>query len=171
MNAFVDGSDIALQQLARQLGDRLLAEHLTLCTAESCTGGGIGPLHLSIPLIALTGASLILLFGQIKPSKVIRQVDWVLLLFFASLFIVVHGVEKAGLMQSLMNHVKLSETAAGIGGIHILSLLMSQIVSNVPFTIVMLPLMKAAQSDILWLSLASASTLAGNATIIGAMAR
>lgn len=30
--------------------------------------------------------------------------------------------------------------------------------------------MKAANSDILWLSLASASTLAGNATILGAMA-
>ncbi|MEI6061525.1 MAG: SLC13 family permease, partial [Bacteroidota bacterium] len=45
-------------------------------------------LKLSIPLIALIGASLILLLGRVKPSKVIRQVDWVLLLFFASLFIV-----------------------------------------------------------------------------------
>jgi len=34
----------------------------------------------------------------------------------------------------------------------------------------MLPLMKTANSDVLWLALASASTLAGNATIIGAMA-
>ncbi len=34
----------------------------------------------------------------------------------------------------------------------------------------MLPLMKAADSEFLWLALASASTLAGNATIIGAMA-
>jgi Na+/H+ antiporter NhaD/arsenite permease-like protein len=47
---------------------------------------------------------------------------------------------------------------------------MSQIVSNVPFTVVMLPLMKTANSEMLWLALASASTLAGNATIIGAMA-
>ncbi|MBK7213695.1 MAG: anion transporter [Bacteroidales bacterium] len=51
-------------------------------------------IHLSIPLIALVGGSLILLLGRIKPSKVIRQVDWVLLLFFASLFIVVRGFEK-----------------------------------------------------------------------------
>jgi len=40
----------------------------------------------------------------------------------------------------------------------------------VPFTVVMLPLMKAADSELLWLSLAGAATLAGNATIIGAMA-
>jgi len=128
------------------------------------------PLKLSIPLIALLGASLILILGRIKPSQVIRQVDWVLLLFFASLFVVVHGIEKVGLMQHLLNHVKLTETVAGLAGIHAISLLLSQIVSNVPFTVVMLPLMKNANSEILWLALASASTLAGNATIIGAMA-
>jgi len=128
------------------------------------------PLKLSIPLIALLGASLILILGRIKPSQVIRQVDWVLLLFFASLFVVVHGIEKVGLMEHLLNHVKLTETVAGLAGIHAISLLLSQIVSNVPFTVVMLPLMKNANSEILWLALASASTLAGNATIIGAMA-
>jgi len=128
------------------------------------------PLNLSIPLIALIGASLILLLGRIKPSKVIRQVDWVLLLFFASLFIVVHAIEKAGLMEQLLTQVKPTENGAGLAGIHLVSLFLSQIVSNVPFTVVMLPLMKTANSDMLWLALASASTLAGNATIIGAMA-
>jgi len=128
------------------------------------------PLNLSIPLIALLGASLILLLGRIKPSKVISRVDWVLLLFFASLFIVVHGVEKSGLMEQLLNRVNLTENGTGLAGIHLISLLFSQIVSNVPFTVVMLPLMKTANSEILWLALASASTLAGNATIIGAMA-
>lgn len=128
------------------------------------------PLNLSIPMIALIGASLILLMGRIKPSKIIRQVDWVLLLFFASLFIVVHAVEKAGLMDELLYHMKLTETASGLAGIHLISFLLSQVVSNVPFTVVMLPLMKSANSSMLWLALASASTLAGNATIIGAMA-
>jgi Na+/H+ antiporter NhaD/arsenite permease-like protein len=128
------------------------------------------PLGISIPLIALSGASLILIFGKVKPSKVIRQCDWVLLLFFASLFIVVHGIEKTGFIQALINSVNLNETSTGIAGLHLLSLVGSQLVSNVPFTVVMLPLLKSAGSDILWLSLASASTLAGNATIIGAMA-
>jgi Na+/H+ antiporter NhaD/arsenite permease-like protein len=128
------------------------------------------PLGISIPLIALSGASLILIFGKVKPSKVIRQCDWVLLLFFASLFVVVHGIEKTGFIQALINSVNLDETSTGIAGLHLLSLVGSQLVSNVPFTVVMLPLLKSAGSDILWLSLASASTLAGNATIIGAMA-
>lgn len=127
-------------------------------------------LGLSIPVIALIGGALILLLGKIKPSRVIEKVDWVLLLFFASLFIVVEGIEKSGLLSRYIDANLLSDDAAGIGAIHGLSLVLVQIVSNVPFTIVMVPFMKAANSELLWLSLASASTLAGNATIIGAIA-
>jgi Na+/H+ antiporter NhaD/arsenite permease-like protein len=127
-------------------------------------------LHLSIPMTALIGGSLILLLGKIRPSRVIEKVDWVLLLFFASLFIVVEGLEQSGLLTRFIDANLLSEDLGGVGAIHALSLVMTQIVSNVPFTIVMLPFMKAADSELLWLSLASASTLAGNATIIGAIA-
>lgn len=127
-------------------------------------------LNLSIPVIALAGASAILVLGKIKPSKVIKEVDWVLLLFFAGLFIVVHGIEKVGVLDPFINETPLTNTLNGIIGIHTLSFFMSQIVSNVPYTILMLPILKAAQGDLLWLSLASAATLAGNATIIGAIA-
>lgn len=127
--------------------------------------------NLSIPVIALFGSSLILIFGKIKPSTVIKSVDWVLLLFFSSLFIVVRAVEKVGLLDLFFSHISfVNEDFMSIGIIHLLSLFFSQIVSNVPFAILMLPLMKTIHSDILWLSLASASTLAGNFTIIGAMA-
>jgi Na+/H+ antiporter NhaD/arsenite permease-like protein len=126
--------------------------------------------NISIPLIALAGAALILLFGRIKPSKVIMQVDWVLLLFFAALFIVVHGIEKLGLIQNFLAFGIIPANVQGLGLIHFSSLLLSQIVSNVPFTVLMLPVMKASGNELLWLALASASTLAGNATLIGAMA-
>lgn len=126
--------------------------------------------NLSIPVIALTGASLILILGKIKPSKVIKEVDWVLLLFFAGLFIVVHGIEKIGVLNSFIEETPLTSNLNGIVGIHVLSLILSQIVSNVPYTILMLPILKAASSELLWLSLASGATLAGNATIIGAVA-
>ncbi|MFA7043456.1 MAG: anion transporter [Bacteroidales bacterium] len=125
---------------------------------------------LSIPLVALTGAALIMLIGEAKPSKVIQKVDWVLLLFFASLFIVVGAVEKVGLFDSVLKSEILSADLKGLGIIHGLSLVLSQIVSNVPFAVLMLPMLKAAGSNMLWMGLASASTLAGNATIIGAMA-
>jgi len=127
-------------------------------------------LHLSIPMIALLGGSMILIFGKIKPSKVIKEIDWVLLLFFASLFIVVHGIEKVGLMQYIISSGPLNSDIGGISAIHGISLVASQLVSNVPFTVAILPLMKTISSDVMWLTLASASTLAGNATIIGAMA-
>jgi Na+/H+ antiporter NhaD/arsenite permease-like protein len=127
-------------------------------------------LGLSIPLIALLGASLILIFGKIKPSQVVKNVDWVLLLFFASLFIVVEGAVKAGLFQPFVENISLKENGGAIVAVHSVSLVLSQIVSNVPFTIMMLPVFGQEAGDLLWLSLASASTLAGNATIIGAMA-
>jgi len=125
---------------------------------------------LSIPLIALTGSALILLLGKAKPSDIIHQVDWVLLLFFASLFIVVSGIEKSGLLSSLIQGNFFTNDLKGLAFIHGLSLVLSQVVSNVPFAVLMLPFLKTAGSSMLWLGLASASTLAGNATIIGAMA-
>jgi Na+/H+ antiporter NhaD/arsenite permease-like protein len=126
--------------------------------------------EISIPLIALAGASLILIFGKIKPSKVIKEVDWVLLLFFAGLFIVVHGIEKVGVLDRFIENTPVSNNLTGIVSLHGLSLVLSQIVSNVPYTILILPILKSASSNLLWLSLASAATLAGNATIIGAVA-
>lgn len=126
-------------------------------------------LGMSIAVIALAGASLIILFGKHKPEKLIKDVDWVLLLFFASLFIVVGAVQKVGILDSILN-IDLQENLSGLVSIHSISLVMSQILSNVPYTVLMLPLMNAIDSETLWLALASASTLAGNATIIGAMA-
>jgi Na+/H+ antiporter NhaD/arsenite permease-like protein len=129
-----------------------------------------GRLGLSIPVISLIGASLILILGKIKPSEVIKNIDWVLILFFATLFIVVGGIEKTGLIQHILDRYTIAPDLHGIGVIHVISLILSQIVSNVPYTILMIPILKSSGSDIIWLSLASASTIAGNATIFGAMA-
>jgi Na+/H+ antiporter NhaD/arsenite permease-like protein len=73
-------------------------------------------------------------------------------------------------MDKIKSMALLSNDLQGIGMIHGIGLVFSQIVSNVPLVVAMLPMMHTAQGDILWLALASASTLAGNATIIGAMA-
>ncbi len=126
-------------------------------------------LQLPICVIALAASSLIILFSKHKPVKLIKEVDWVLLLFFASLFVVVGAIKQTGLLDSLFG-ISLEENFAGLLSLHSVSLVMSQILSNVPYTVLMLPLMEAANSETLWLALASASTLAGNATVIGAMA-
>ncbi len=127
-------------------------------------------LNLNIPIIALTGASLMIIFSKNKPSAIIKKIDWVLLLFFACLFIVVQGFEKSGYMSFLLNQDYSQAGLVSISALHGISFIFSQIVSNVPFTVLILPLMKTLDSEVLWISLASASTLAGNATIIGAMA-
>jgi nicotinamide-nucleotide amidase len=41
--------DASLHRLAEQLGDRLRSQHLTVCTAESCTGGWIAKMITDIP--------------------------------------------------------------------------------------------------------------------------
>ena len=126
--------------------------------------------QISIPMIAISGAALMILFGKTKPSRVMKEVDWVLLLFFSSLFIVVHAAEQAGVFNRIFEYAKLSADAQGLGALLGINLIMSQIVSNVPFTVLMLPVMKNMNSEMMWVALAGASTLAGNATLIGAVA-
>lgn len=127
-------------------------------------------LDISIPLIALVGSPIILLLGKIKPSKIIKEIDWVLLLFFASLFIVVKGAEKAGILPMFVKISHFNNSFYSITFLHIVSLVLSQLISNVPYVILLIPAIKHNNSKLLWLALASSSTLAGNATIIGAMA-
>jgi Na+/H+ antiporter NhaD/arsenite permease-like protein len=127
-------------------------------------------LQISIPMIAISGAALMILFGKTRPSKVMKEVDWVLLLFFASLFIVVHAAEQAGVFDQILEQTRLTPNAKGVGVLLGINLVMSQVVSNVPFTVLMLPLMKSVNSEMMWVALAGASTLAGNATLIGAVA-
>lgn len=126
-------------------------------------------LDLPLCVLAMVASSLAILLSDHKPAELMKGVDWVLLLFFASLFIVVGAIGHTGVLDFMFN-LPLQDNLTGILSIHGISLVMSQILSNVPYTVLMLPLMHTADSQTLWLALASASTLAGNATILGAMA-
>lgn len=126
-------------------------------------------LDLPLCVLAMVASSLAILLSDHKPAELMKGVDWVLLLFFASLFIVVGAIGHTGVLD-FMFKLPLQDDLAGILSIHGISIVMSQILSNVPYTVLMLPLMHTADSQTLWLALASASTLAGNATILGAMA-
>jgi Na+/H+ antiporter NhaD/arsenite permease-like protein len=127
-------------------------------------------LGLSIPMIALTAGVAAIVISGIKPSDVMRDVDWVLLAFFGGLFVVIGGARQAGLLDAALNHVNLAATTWGIASLHLFSGAVSQLVSNVPLTLLLLPLLKTVPGDTLWLSLAAGATLGGNATLIGAVA-
>src|SRR5436853_5923812 len=50
----------------------------------------------SFPLVAIAAGALMVLIAQRDPAYAIERVDWSLLLFFGSLFVVMRGFEQAG---------------------------------------------------------------------------
>jgi len=129
-----------------------------------------GPLGLDVSLVALLAGALVLIVSPARPGELLRMVDWVLLFFFAGLFVVIGGARQAGVLDIFLERIDLSAGMAGIVSIHLVSVVASQLVSNVPLTLLAVPLLERAGSDLLWLSLAAGATLAGNLTVIGAVA-
>lgn len=127
-------------------------------------------LDLEMPLIALSCGASVLLIGKAKPSAIIKEVDWVLLLFFASLFVVIEGAHREGVLDFFIDRVNVSSDLSGIASLSIVSTVVSQLVSNVPLTMLVIPVIENTPGDTLWIALAASATLGGNLTIIGAVA-
>jgi len=125
---------------------------------------------MAVSIVALTGGIAAVLFSGIRPSKLMQTIDWSLLLFFCGLFIVIGGAQQAGVLDIFMNTLYVQPDLAGIASMHIFSAVISQLVSNVPLTMLVIPVIRNVPGDVLWISLAAGSTLGGNATIIGAVA-
>lgn len=123
---------------------------------------------------AMAGAALLMMFGRRTPRRLLERVDWVLLLLFAGLFIIVFGIGKVGLAQLLFARLEplLGQSplrqALVFGGF---TTALSQLVSNVPFVLLASQWMPHfADPPLMWLSTALWSTLAGNLTIVGSIA-
>jgi Na+/H+ antiporter NhaD/arsenite permease-like protein len=117
---------------------------------------------------ALVGAGLLLLSQRFHSSRVMSLVDWELLVLFMGLFIVNHALQQTGLTEQalrwlLAQGVRLDDTATLFGA----TLLLSNLVSNVPAVMLLLPAAKAPDAGTL---LALVSTLAGNLLIVGSIA-
>ncbi|MFA5312541.1 MAG: SLC13 family permease [Methanomassiliicoccales archaeon] len=134
-------------------------------------------LGLPLALIAFIGGASVLFLLPLKKKDVtagamVRKVDWTLLLFFVGLFVLLKGVSSSGLLGDMMNAFQ-SATGDGmddVGGLTLFSALLSNLISNVPAAMLLAPFVSDISSTNLWLALASSSTLAGNATILGAAA-
>ncbi|HWP93720.1 MAG TPA: anion transporter [Thermodesulfobacteriota bacterium] len=126
------------------------------------------------PFAALLGAALILLIGVIEPKLAFREVNWTLLLFFAGLFVVMGGVEKSGLSETLFEKTSyLFELNSwkGMSSTSAIVLILSNLVSNVPAVMLFAPHVSSSPNpENTWLVLAMASTLAGNFTLVGSVA-
>ena len=119
-------------------------------------------------LMALAGAGLLLTSRRLHSRRMLGLVDWELLVLFMGLFVVNQALQQTGL---------LAQAVAGLAAVGVdlqapiplfgASFLLSNLVSNVPAVMLLLPLADHPQGGAL---LALSSTLAGNLFIVGSIA-
>jgi Na+/H+ antiporter NhaD/arsenite permease-like protein len=120
--------------------------------------------------VAIGAASFLLITRRVKPEKVYMTIDWRLLIFFVSLFIVVEGIERSGFAERILQSIG-GRTVGHPLFLVISSALLSNIVSNVPAVMLFKPLIPSIiGQEKAWLLLAMSSTFAGNLTILGSIA-
>lgn len=136
-----------------------------------------GALHLEPATIALTGATLLLLWSKIDPHHALRDIEWTTLFFFFGLFITVEAVVEVGLVEMVADTaLRLTDGNVSLTSIFLIwfSAIASGVIDNIPYTATMIPLVKSLgqvmPSDPLWWSLALGACLGGNLTLVGAAA-
>ncbi|HSL45085.1 MAG TPA: SLC13 family permease [Anaerolineales bacterium] len=135
-------------------------------------------LHIAPSFVALGAAAAALMWVRPDINEVLKRVEWSVLIFFAALFVMVGGLESAGVLESV---VGLFHGASSVRPVFFGVLLiwvvaaLSAVVDNVPITIALIPVIKGLGEvglDItpLWWALAFGAGFGGNGTIIGSTA-
>jgi Na+/H+ antiporter NhaD/arsenite permease-like protein len=135
---------------------------------------GLVSISISISTLALIFGLLLLIISQ-KREYLLVSLSWSTLAFFAGMFVVMGAVWNSGIGPALLRYLPTpipGDNIQSTASIMTSSVLLSQILSNVPFvqlyTYEMQHLGFGPSSLVPWLSLAAGSTLAGNLTILGA---
>ena len=130
--------------------------------------------NFTFPLVAISVGALILLIGRVRSAFIHERIDWTLLLFFASLFVLIHGFELSGATDLMIHRFEPwlhGRRLAELFGLSGATLVLSNLVSNVPAILLFRPLVPSfAHPQFAWLVLAAASTLAGNCTPFSSIA-
>lgn len=122
-----------------------------------------------IATVALVAAA-VLMLDRVRPERVYDEIDWPLLIMFAGLFVIVHAFEVNVVHAwGLERFSALARSpVAMVSG---LSVVLSNLVSNVPAVLLFKPLMAVIpDKEQAWLALSMSSTLAGNLTVLGSVA-
>ena len=122
------------------------------------------------PLAALTGAAILMISRHIEPEEVFHEVDWSLLVFFASLFIVTGAIQSVGLSGMIFS---VAEPIAwqGIVAMAAVGVVLSNLISNVPAVLLLRPhVTQFPDPQAIWLTVAMSTTLAGNTTLLASVA-
>jgi Na+/H+ antiporter NhaD/arsenite permease-like protein len=136
-------------------------------------------LHVEPAVVALGGATLLLLVAADDVEDALSRVEWSTIFFFVGLFVMVGGLEERGvvaevaeLLGDLTGGSDVGEAMAIMWG----AAAGSAIVDNIPFTAAMIPVVDQLQAgnpqfeDELWWALALGACFGGNATIVAAAA-
>jgi Na+/H+ antiporter NhaD/arsenite permease-like protein len=135
-------------------------------------------LGVSPAFIALSAASVAMIWVQPPMKKMLERIEWNVLLFFTALFVMVGGLESAGVLETLANLVSgmqgMPPVLFGLLIIWVIALL-SALVDNIPITIALIPVIQQlGQNGVdiapLWWALAFGAGLGGNGTIVGSTA-
>jgi len=145
-----------------------------------------GFIGIEVSVIAMGGAAVLLIITRVHVEKILQEVDWSTLLFFAGLFVIVGIMEESGLITLLANFVINTTDGDPFITFYLiiwLSAISSGFIDNIPFTATMIPIIESINvnqnfnayiSDMkfspLWWALAFGADLGGNATLIGSSA-
>jgi Na+/H+ antiporter NhaD/arsenite permease-like protein len=135
------------------------------------------PLHIEPAVVALTGATVMLLIAADDVEQALERVEWATIFFFIGLFVMVGGLEEQGVIDRVAE--AFSDVTGGSRAAEALvilwgSALGSAVVDNIPFTAAMIPVVETLQADefddAAWWALALGACFGGNATMIAAAA-
>jgi Na+/H+ antiporter NhaD/arsenite permease-like protein len=135
-------------------------------------------LHISPAFIAVSAAAVALIWVQPNLQEMFKKVEWSVLIFFSALFVMVGGLEAAGVLESIVGLMEdltnIPPMWFGVSLIWIVAVL-SAVVDNIPITIALIPVIHGLGAsgmdvDPLWWALAFGAGFGGNGTIIGSTA-
>jgi Na+/H+ antiporter NhaD/arsenite permease-like protein len=165
-------ADVIKDKKTFLLGSSTFVTFLVLLAFSSSLG--ISPAEISLGV-----AATLLFLGGKKLVFILENVEWSTLLFFGSIFIVVGGLSKTGVIASLANSlggIVGNNIVLGIIIVTWISAFGSAFVGNIPFAVTMLPLVESiagatglAVFPLLW-ALVLGCDVGGNATMIGTAA-
>jgi Na+/H+ antiporter NhaD/arsenite permease-like protein len=128
--------------------------------------------------VALGAAAVAMVWVQPDIHETLLKVEWRVLVFFGALFVMVGGLEKAGVLESIVGVFRSASSVNpivfGVAIIWAVAIL-SAVVDNIPITIALIPIIQglgASGMEIapLWWALAFGAGFGGNGTIIGSTA-
>ena len=136
-----------------------------------------GWLRLEPATIALSGATLLLIWTRYEPAKVLENIEWTTLMFFVGLFITVQAIVEVGIIAEIADTlIFLTAGNLNITAYFLLwfSALASGVVDNIPYTATMIPVVEGLKGILplepLWWALALGADFGGNLTLVGASA-